>query len=387
MDSTAIVFAFLGGIVFGGLFVSWFLSVRARIQEQSREQTARIPTAVFDVIRLMEAPVLLLDSTQTVVAGSPAALALGLVLNRKLVAPELLALVERMNEQGHAVSREIDISRDPSGDTTLTLSVSAVAYGEMHSLVFIKDKSDARRLDEIRRDFVANISHELKTPIGAIRLLSDALLEAADDPGMVRKFADSLNTEALRLTDLTGEIIDLSRVQSEGALADFERVRIDRVLKAAIAQNKVAATAKDITVLVNGSDKFETFGDEPRLTMAFKNLVSNAVQYSAQDARITIEVGQRKGFIEVSIIDQGIGMSEEELGRIFERFYRTDDARSRLTGGTGLGLSMVKHIISNHGGDIRVRSKQGEGSTFTVRLPNAASALAKKPGRKKKRKD
>jgi two-component system sensor histidine kinase SenX3 len=387
VDSTAIVVAFLVGIVFGGLFVSWVLSVRARLLEQTREQTERIPPAVFDVIRLMEAPVLLLDSTQTVVAGSPAALALGLVLNRKLVAPEILALVERMNEQGHAVSREIDISRDPSGDTTLTLSVSAVAYGEKHSLVFIKDKSDARRLDEIRRDFVANISHELKTPIGAIRLLSDALLEAADDPGMVRKFADSLNTEALRLTDLTGEIIDLSRVQSEGALADFERVRIDRVLKAAIAQNKVAATAKDITVIVNGSDKFETFGDEPRLTMAFKNLVSNAVQYSGPDSRISIEVGQRKGFIEVSIIDHGIGMSEEELGRIFERFYRTDDARSRLTGGTGLGLSMVKHIISNHGGDIRVKSKQGEGSTFTVRLPNAAAALAKKPGRKKKRKD
>jgi two-component system sensor histidine kinase SenX3 len=386
VDSTAIVVAFLVGIVFGGLFVSWFLSVRARVLEQSREQTARIPAAVLDVIRLMEAPVLLLDSTQTVVAGSPAALALGLVLNRKLVAPEIVALVERMNEQGHAVSREIDISRDPSGDTTLTLSVSAVSYGEMNSLVFIKDKSDARRLDEIRRDFVANISHELKTPIGAIRLLADAMVEAADDPTMVRKFADSLSTEALRLTELTGEIIDLSRVQSEGALADFTRVRIDRVLKAAIAQNKVAATAKDISVLVNGAEKYETFGDEPRLTMAFKNLVSNAVQYSGTDARITVDVGQRKGFIEVSITDQGIGMSEEELGRIFERFYRTDDARSRLTGGTGLGLSMVKHIISNHGGDIRVKSKQGEGSTFTVRLPNAASALAKKPGRKKKEK-
>ena len=387
MDSTSIVIAALVGILFGGVFMWWFLSVRARLLEQTREKTGHLPAGVLDVIRLMEAPVLIIDNQQSVMAGSPSALALGLVLNRKLVNPEIAHLLERMQEQGHAVSREIDISRDPAGDSTLTLSVSAVAFGEWHSLIFIKDKTDARRLDEVRRDFVANISHELKTPIGAIRLLSDALLEAADDPAMVRKFADSLNTEALRLTDLTGEIIDLSKVQSEGALAEFSRVRIDRILKAAIQQNKVAADAKDITILVNGSDKYETFGDEPRLTMAFKNLVANAVQYSAVDSRVTIELGQRKGFIEVSIIDQGIGMSEEDLGRIFERFYRTDDARSRLTGGTGLGLSMVKHIISNHGGDIRVRSKQGEGSTFTVRLPNAASALAKKPGRKKKRKE
>jgi two-component system sensor histidine kinase SenX3 len=374
----------LAGIGFGGLLIWWIMSTRIRTYESARDKAGVLPASVLDVIRMMDVPVLMVDGSHNVVAASNAALAMGLVVNRRLSVAEVSALVDRMQASGHAVSRDMDITRSPAGDSNVTLSVRAMAFGARHSLILVTDKTEFRRLDEVRRDFVANISHELKTPIGAVRLLADALIEAAEDPELVRKFADSLSVEATRLTDLTGEIIELSRLQSEGALAEFTRIKIDRVLAEALRQNKVSADSKAVAIVVGGEQKLETFGDEPRLVMAFKNLIANAVQYSPSASRVGVGVTKRKGFIEVAITDQGIGMSEEEVGRIFERFYRTDEARSRLTGGTGLGLSLVKHVVSNHGGDIAVWSKPGSGSTFTVRLPDASAALAKKKPKKKK---
>jgi two-component system sensor histidine kinase SenX3 len=184
------------------------------------------------------------------------------------------------------------------------------------------------------------------------------------------------------LADMTGEIIELSRLQSEGALAENKKVKLDKILKEAIAQNKIAAASKAVAIVLGGDEDTEIYGDEPRLVMAFKNLLSNAVQYSPSASRVGVGISKRKGFIEVAITDQGMGMAPDEVERIFERFYRTDEARSRTTGGTGLGLSLVKHVVVNHGGEIKVWSQPGSGSTFTVRLPDAAAVLARTKSKK-----
>jgi two-component system sensor histidine kinase SenX3 len=221
----------------------------------------------------------------------------------------------------------------------------------------------------VRRDFVANISHELKTPIGAISLLSEALSEAADDPDMVRHFADRLSNESARLASITREIIELSRLQAEGALAKFDTVAIDKVLRQSVDSNRVLASAKNIDFVIGGDEGVTVWGDFDRLVVAVNNLLSNAVQYSPENTRVGVGVSDAEDRVEIVVTDQGPGMSQEEAERVFERFYRTDQARSRTTGGTGLGLSIVKHIVNHHGGDIKVWSLPGQGSTFTIRLP------------------
>lgn len=382
MESTGIVIASILGAAFGGFLVWWIMSTHRRSVEIERKKILTIPEPVAEIIAILDTPVVILDRSYNVRAASPGALALGLVLNRRLVGEELLALVRDQQSSAQTIVRDVDLVRGPQGESTLNLSARVRAYGERHTLLLVTDRTEYQKLEEVRRDFVANISHELKTPIGAVTLLADALREAAEDPDMVRKFSASLATEAARLADMTGEIIELSRLQSEGALAENKKVKIDRILKEAMAQNKIAASAKAVALVLGGDEGTEVYGDEPRLVMAFKNLLSNAVQYSPSASRVGVGVTKRKGFIEVAITDQGMGMSTDEVERIFERFYRTDEARSRTTGGTGLGLSLVKHVVVNHGGEIKVWSKPGSGSTFTVRIPDADAALARAKSKK-----
>jgi two-component system sensor histidine kinase SenX3 len=223
----------------------------------------------------------------------------------------------------------------------------------------------------VRRDFVANVSHELKTPIGAVTLLAEALDSAADDPDQVRRFASRLTSEAARLAQITREIIDFSRIQSRDPLHEPRPVLLDDVLNAAVDRNRVLADTKAIDVVVGKRSGIHVLGDETLLTTAVHNLVANAVQYSAPSGHVGIGVRSRDGVVEISVTDQGAGIPEDEIDRVFERFYRGDPARSRQTGGTGtgLGLSIVKHIAENHGGEVRVWSRLGRGSTFTIRLP------------------
>jgi two-component system sensor histidine kinase SenX3 len=242
--------------------------------------------------------------------------------------------------------------------------------------VLADDRTEGYRLDEVRRDFVANISHELKTPIGAVGLLAEALSEASNDPEQVRRFAKRLSKESERLARITQEIIDLSRLQAEDALGKPELVDIDHVIALAIDQNRVAADRHDIRLVSGGDAGLEVYGDEALLAVAVNNLVSNAIQYSPGGSRVGIGVSSSDGIIEIAVTDQGIGIAEDERDRVFERFFRTDPARSRHTGGSGLGLSIVKHVVQNHGGDVRVWSQHGHGSTFTIRLPAASNASA-----------
>ena len=363
----------LGVGALAGAAIASLIWLAQRQGETAAELSSwELPKGVTDLLDALEIPAVIVDPSRNVMAASDSAVTMGLIANGRLVTPELVDMVDDLRYTGEAdVSKELEVSRGPFGDATMILSARAIRFGVRFTLVIAADKTEFRRLEEVRRDFVANISHELKTPIGAVGLLSEALTEAADDPVLVRKFADRLRGEAARLADLVQEIIELSRLQAEAALSELEPVEIDKVIFQAVDRNRVVAKAKNVDIKVGGEKNVIVFGNEASLVVALGNLVSNAVNYSPNDSHVGIGVSVKDSHVEIAITDKGIGMSAEDSERIFERFYRTDDARSRTTGGTGLGLSIVKHTINNHGGDIRVWSKLGQGSTFTVRIPIA----------------
>jgi two-component system sensor histidine kinase SenX3 len=233
----------------------------------------------------------------------------------------------------------------------------------------LRDESEAQRVHEVRRDFVANISHELKTPIGALSLLSEAVLGAKDDSEAVTKFASRMQIEAKRLTDLVQEIIQLSRVQDSDPLQEAQSISVSDIIKEALDQCRTTADSRKITLSYNQTQDVNILGDRDQLTMAIHNLIENAINYSPIDTKVSVSTSLVDKIITISVADQGIGIPEAETERIFERFYRVDPARSRETGGTGLGLSIVKHIVTKHGGEISVWSAENVGSTFSIRLP------------------
>jgi len=330
-----------------------------------------LPRGVVELVSLIEIPLVIVDGAGEIVAMSPSTDNLGLIRNNRIANPELKKIVERVRLTSRPSAKDLEISRGPLGGVKLDLSVRADRLGVNFVLLVLADKTAVRRLEEVRRDFVANISHELKTPIGAITLLAEALQSAADDEDTVRHFADRLADEAERLATLTREIIELSRLQAEDGVEGFRIVDLNDVVAQAVDHNQVTATSRHLDMVVSGNAKAPVMGDSTRLVMAVSNLITNAITYSVPPARIGIAVAKAGQFFEVTVTDSGIGMTSEEAERVFERFYRTDQARSRATGGTGLGLSIVKHIAANHGGDVRVWSRPGKGSTFTLRFPIA----------------
>lgn len=357
------------GAIAGGLIVVLITQATRKSTAAMQAASWELPAGVAELLEAIEFPAIIVDASMRVVAASPAATQFGLLSNERLAVPELIAVVEDLNRSSGPIVRELEIPRGPFGDATSSIEARASRFGVRYTLVLVADRTEFRRLEEVRRDFVANISHELKTPIGAISLLAEALSEAADDPDMVRHFADRLSNESARLASITREIIELSRLQADGALAKFSSVKIDMVLRQSVDANRVLAAAKNIDIVVGGDEGATVWGDFDRLVVAVNNLLSNAVQYSPENSRVGIGVSNADDRVEIVITDQGPGMSTEEAERVFERFYRTDQARSRTTGGTGLGLSIVKHIVNHHGGDVKVWSLPGQGSSFTIRLP------------------
>ena len=381
MDSAWLVPAALvfGVVVGAGVFAILVYSAR-RGRRAASVINATVPDGVDQVIEALESAGVVLDPSNNVVKASPGALSFGLVWNQALVHPELVRLVDRVRRSGEPVTEELNVSRGPFGDATLHLFVRVARLGARYILLIAEDRTESFRLDEVRRDFMANISHELKTPIGAVSLLAEALASAAGDPKQVRKFAAQLSTESERLARITREIIELSRLQSQDALTKADRVDIDHVVAIAIDQNRVVADSHRIRLVSGGDKNSEVYGDEALLAIALHNLISNAIQYSPDGSRVGIGINSADGVVEIAVTDQGVGIPEDELDRVFERFFRSDPARSRNTGGSGLGLSIVKHVVQNHGGDIRVWSQPGNGSTFTVRLPEASHSTAQKVG-------
>lgn len=250
-------------------------------------------------------------------------------------------------------------------------AAAAASAGE-DAAALAAEEAAAQATELMRRDFVANVSHELKSPVTAVGLLAEAVAEAADDPAIVRAFAERMQRETTRLGALITEIIALSALQG-GGLHEVDLVDIDSVIADAVDRASVTAAASGIAVRINGASGAEVTGDRGLLTTAIGNLVVNAVHYSEAGGAVTISQVVRRGIVDIAVADTGIGIAPLDQRRVFERFFRADPARSRATGGTGLGLAIVKHVAANHRGSIRLASKVGIGSTFTLRLPLAGT--------------
>ena len=340
-----------------------------------------VPDGVDTALEVIGATGIVLDADNKVLRAARSAMELGLVKDRDLTYGPILELVKESREEGVPLSREFELKGDSRQAPSTHLLVRVAPLGLRLMLLVADDRSEMYRLDAVRRDFVANISHELKTPIGAVSLLAEALHYSADDPEQVRSFAATLEQEGHRLADMTNDIIELTRLQSIGTIEDPDPVPIDRVVEQALSTNKVLAEKSDITLVASAKSDAYVMGDFSSLVTAVHNLVRNAVTYSRGPGRVGVGVTAKNKLVEISITDQGQGIAEADLERIFERFYRSDPARSRDTGGTGLGLAIVKHVVNNHKGEVRVWSQLGKGSTFTIRLRQApAEALVADEG-------
>jgi two-component system sensor histidine kinase SenX3 len=396
MDVNAAVAAAsaIAGLLTGVIAV---LAFRWSEREQARptrtamrpdRMTGALPPGVDTVLSVLRSSAVVLDEGDTVVKASSAAYALGLVRGGRLAVDQMLQMARETRRDGEIRQVELDLPRRGAGrGEGLAVSARVAPLGSRLVLLLVEDLTEARRIEAVRRDFVANVSHELKTPVGALSLLSEAVMDASDDPEAVIRFAGRMQIESTRLTSLVQEIIDLSRVQDDDLLDDAEPVAVDDLVAEAVDRCRHQAHAKQITMATGTSPDLYIWGNRGQLAAALGNLVENAVNYSPARTRVGIAArrisapggarpdGSGGGdLIEISVTDQGIGLSEKDRDRVFERFYRVDPARSRATGGTGLGLSIVKHVAASHGGEVTVWSAEGQGSTFTLRLPEAGIA-------------
>ena len=341
-------------------------------------QPARLPAGIASVLSVLSSSAVVLDSEDRVLRASSAARAFGLVKGDQLLVGELLALARQVRRDGEIREGEIEVSDHKHGDRTTSFAVRVAPLGAPLGsaaggglvLVLAEDQTESRRVEEVRRDFVANVSHELKTPVGALALLAETVEDAADDPEAVRRFAGRMRYEASRLTSLVKDLITLSRIQAAEPVPDPVPVKLDAVVAEALDRCRMKAGARGIDLVENTVKGLEVLGDEDLLVTALRNLLENAVDYSPEHTRVLLSTRRAsEQTVEISVADQGIGIPERDRERIFERFYRVDPARSRATGGTGLGLAIVKHVTAAHGGNVTVWSKVGAGSTFTLRLP------------------
>lgn len=344
--------------------------MKLRREANELNQRVEIPELLIRALDSLESESLLVLPGEIIVHESEGLANFAIVKDGRITSEDLIALIRVVRRSNATHRGSIEVARGPIGEGKRELKVSASPLTDDGLiLVLISDESEARRIDAVRRDFVANVSHELKTPIGALSLLSEAILGAKNEPEEVVRFATKMQNEAKRLTELVQEIIDLSRLQSSDPLQKAFPVEMIEVIKEAINQAQVSSEARGIFVETGPLQDATVIGDRDQLIAAVHNLVENAINYSPENTKVSVTSNLHGGLIEIKVADQGIGIPESELARIFERFYRVDPARSRATGGTGLGLSIVKHVALNHGGDVKVWSQEGVGSTFSILLP------------------
>jgi two-component system sensor histidine kinase SenX3 len=328
-----------------------------------------LPAGVATVLSVLRSSAVVVDDDDEVVKASAPALALGLIRSQQLVSTELAELVRQVRRDGQIREADLVLPRPNGPPRTVTARVAPLSSRLV--LALVEDRTRERRVESVRRDFVANVSHELKTPVGAIRLLAEAVGDASDDPEAVERFARRMLTESDRLLQMVQQIIELSRLQGDEPLEAPAVVDVDAVIARSVDVTVMDASSKRIKVVVGGTPGLRIFGNEEQVSAAVTNLLANAVTYSGEDSTVLISTKECDAMVDISVVDQGIGIPHDELDRIFERFYRVDPARHRSTGGTGLGLSIVKHVAATHGGDVRVWSLEGQGSTFTLSLPRS----------------
>jgi two-component system sensor histidine kinase SenX3 len=363
----------LSGVValaLGGAF-GWFLGKRKSQVVEAEPDS--FPDLVAEVLELMGSVGIVLDGSNKVVGTNSWAESFGLVARGLLVHAETADLVKRARSGSEIESFE-GVLRVGLAQEKVSVAAKAKLVEGDYVVLVLEDRTSDIRLDKTRRDFIENISHELKTPIGAIALLSEAIQEAGDDRAAVSKFAASLNKESSRLTFLVQDIIKLSRLQSEEVLASAEIVDLIDVMAEAIDRNEQLAASRKIRLVSEQAPQLEVFGNKEMLITAVKNLVENAISYSEPGTSVGIGCSAKESIAEITVTDSGAGISPENQQRIFERFYRADPSRSRDTGGTGLGLSIVKHVAKIHRGEIKLFSQVGVGSTFTLRVPLATAS-------------
>jgi two-component system sensor histidine kinase SenX3 len=362
----AFLAALLGAAVAGAAVLAWAVSDRIQKKPPVVEESP-VPPGIATVLSVLRSSAVVVGDDDAVLKASAPAYAFGLVRDGALVSDELADLVRQVRRDGTIRETELLLGRPGLSPRHVTARVAPL--GSRLVLALVEDRTRERQVEAVRRDFVANVSHELKTPVGAIRLLAEAVHDAADDPEAVQRFSGRMLTESDRLSRLVQQIIELSRLQANEPVDGPAPVSVDDVVKTAVDTSAIDADSRQISVVTGGAEGLEVYGSTEQVAAAVSNLVANAITYSGDGSTVLVTTKSLPDTVEISVVDQGIGIPESEVGRIFERFYRVDPARHRSTGGTGLGLSIVKHVAATHGGDIRVWSVEGQGSTFTLTLP------------------
>lgn len=340
------------------------------------ESLPGVPEEVARVLAVLPSASMIVTPDGAVLRASSRAVALGLVNRSQMTVPDLIDLAVEVAGGAEPREQELRVRRPPLGRELLEVRARAALIGPGLILILVDDLSEDRRVDAVRRDFVANVSHELKTPVGALSLLAEAIATSPDDVEQVRHFAERMQLEASRLGHLIQDVIDLSRLQGDDPVLRAEIVPVEELMVRAIDELRTAANAASIEFVRGETSDALIYGDRNQLLTALRNLLANAVAYSPASTRVALDCRVTNDIVEITVTDQGMGIPASELERIFERFYRVDPARSRVTGGTGLGLAIVKHVCQNHGGECTVWSEVGVGSTFTLRLPAYQETVA-----------
>jgi len=380
VSSAGFALAALGGVVLGWLVC--FL-VNRRSEPPQAPEAGSPPWLEQEVLRLSTTGYLVMNHAGRPLLSNARATELG-VLRGGIVEPQILDAAARAGVSGEPVDvelRPVSSTASLAAPRVAPISVLAIvrAIDDDRILVSATDESAAQRMEDARRDFVANVSHELKTPVAAMGLLAEATVDAVEDPEAARRFAGKLQSEAIRLGALVNELIALSRLQGAEPLPDLAVVEVDAIVDETVSRVATAAENAGITVTSDKPSGLLVQGDRSLLVTALTNLVDNAINYSSSGTQVSISRSARDGDVLISVTDRGVGIAPEFTERVFERFFRIDPARSRMTGGTGLGLAIVKHVAANHGGTATVWSRLGTGSTFTLRLPGLTTSVTEPP--------
>jgi two-component system sensor histidine kinase SenX3 len=355
-----------------GALVTWLWRYSERRETEVPEVASTVPPGAATVLSVLSSSAVIVDADDTVLQASAPAVAMGLVRDERLPG-ELMDLVHQVRRDGEI--REAEVRLDFRRGNVTVVHARVAPLTSRLVVVLADDRTQVERVEAIRRDFVANVSHELKTPIGALNLLAEAVEEAKDDPDSVVQFAGRMQTESLRLTRLVQQIIDLSRLQNDAISEEAAVVRVEALVAEATEHSATEAERKRIEIATSIEPELLVHGDRGQLYAAVSNLVENAVTYSPEESRVAVMAERSDDDVRITVADHGIGIPGDEIDRIFERFYRVDPARARTTGGTGLGLSIVKHVAASNGGSVEVWSEPGSGSTFTLVLPSWSNDL------------